>query len=174
MRGEERRQRAMLVVSDPEQRVLKEHPLRRIKQLGRGSAQAALAGVRSDVQHGGTAVDPARAVAEGLAADGVVQGAQRAGCSASRRTTTFCSPGFWTWRWTRRASTCVWRIADLSRKSAIRHTQVARIIPELRTRSMRDLKSRKLRPKARRERLPLRVRATLARLGRSKRSELQV
>ena len=33
MRGEERRQRAMLVVFDAEQRVAKEHPLRRIKQL---------------------------------------------------------------------------------------------------------------------------------------------
>ena len=38
MRGEERRQRAMLMVIDPEQRVPKEHPLRRIKQL----AEAAL------------------------------------------------------------------------------------------------------------------------------------
>jgi len=33
MRGEERRQRAMLVVINPEQRVPKSHPLRRIKQL---------------------------------------------------------------------------------------------------------------------------------------------
>jgi transposase len=33
MRGEERRQRAMLVVIDPEQRVPKGHPLRRIKEL---------------------------------------------------------------------------------------------------------------------------------------------
>jgi transposase len=33
MRGEERRQRVMLVVFDAEQRVPKEHPLRRIKQL---------------------------------------------------------------------------------------------------------------------------------------------
>ncbi len=39
MRGEEQRQRAMLVVIDPEKRVAKEHPLRRIKQL----AEAALA-----------------------------------------------------------------------------------------------------------------------------------
>src|SRR3977135_6085 len=41
MRGEERRQRAMLVVFDAEQRVPKEHPLRRIKQL----ADAALKGL---------------------------------------------------------------------------------------------------------------------------------
>jgi hypothetical protein len=33
MRGEERRQRAMLVVIDPERRVPKDHPIRRIKQL---------------------------------------------------------------------------------------------------------------------------------------------
>lgn len=33
MRGEERRQRTMLVVINPEQRITKEHPLRRIKQL---------------------------------------------------------------------------------------------------------------------------------------------
>lgn len=33
MRGEERRQRAMLMVIDPEKRVAKTHPLRRIKQL---------------------------------------------------------------------------------------------------------------------------------------------
>src|ERR1700724_2135214 len=33
MRGEERRQRAMLVVFDVEQLVAKEHPLRRIKEL---------------------------------------------------------------------------------------------------------------------------------------------
>jgi len=39
MRGEERRQRAMLVVMNPEQRVPKGHPLRHIKAL----ADAALA-----------------------------------------------------------------------------------------------------------------------------------
>ena len=33
MRGEERQQRSMLMVLDLEQRVPKEHPLRRIKQL---------------------------------------------------------------------------------------------------------------------------------------------
>lgn len=38
MRGEGRRQRAMMVI-DPEQRVLKEHPLRRIKQLAETALQ---------------------------------------------------------------------------------------------------------------------------------------
>ncbi len=33
MRGEERRQRSMLVVVNLEERVPKEHPLRRIKQM---------------------------------------------------------------------------------------------------------------------------------------------
>ena len=38
MRGEDKRQRAMLVVIDPEQRIAQDHPLRRIKAL----AEAAL------------------------------------------------------------------------------------------------------------------------------------
>jgi hypothetical protein len=45
MRGEEQRQRAMLVVIDPDERVTKEHPLRRIK-VGAGGAGPALASVR--------------------------------------------------------------------------------------------------------------------------------
>src|ERR1700746_64609 len=43
MRGEERRQQAMLMMIDAERRVPKEHPLRRIKQL----AEAALAELSS-------------------------------------------------------------------------------------------------------------------------------
>jgi hypothetical protein len=39
MRGEERRQRAMLMIMEPGDRVPKEHPLRRVKKL----ADAALA-----------------------------------------------------------------------------------------------------------------------------------
>src|ERR1700752_1199239 len=37
MRGEERRQRAMLVVIDPEKRGPKDHPIRRIKKLAEGA-----------------------------------------------------------------------------------------------------------------------------------------
>jgi len=37
MRGEGRRQRAMLVVIDPEKRIAKDHPLRRIKPLAEGA-----------------------------------------------------------------------------------------------------------------------------------------
>ena len=75
MRGEERRQQAMLMVIDAERRVPKEHPLRRIKQL----AEAALAelyrySIRCTARW--TAIDPARAVAQEFAVDGVVHGAQ--------------------------------------------------------------------------------------------------
>ena len=37
MRGEERRQRAMLMVIDPEKRVPEDHPIRRVKQLAEGA-----------------------------------------------------------------------------------------------------------------------------------------
>ena len=46
MRGEERRQRAMLMVIDPEQRVPQDHPLRRIKELADAALDGAVAGVR--------------------------------------------------------------------------------------------------------------------------------
>jgi len=39
MRGEERRQRAMPVVIDPEKRVPQEHPIRRIKQLAHAALE---------------------------------------------------------------------------------------------------------------------------------------
>ena len=83
----------------------KEHPLRRIKQLA-DAALAELSPLFDEMYSAvGTAVDPARAAAEGLAADGAVHGAQRAACSASSSTTTCCSAGSWTWTWTSRAST---------------------------------------------------------------------
>ena len=50
MRGEERRQRAMLVVFDP---------LRRIKELVDAVLAGTFTAVRSDVQRGRTAVDSA-------------------------------------------------------------------------------------------------------------------
>ena len=78
MRGENGRQRAILVVFDAEQRVPKNHPLRRIKAL----ADAALAQLspRFDQMYSavGTAIDTARAAVEGVLADGAVHGAQRA------------------------------------------------------------------------------------------------
>ena len=56
MRGEERRQRAMLVVINPEQRVPKGHPLRRIKALA-DAALAQLSPVFDEMYSaGGTAV----------------------------------------------------------------------------------------------------------------------
>ena len=45
---------------------------------GRGGTQRTLAAVRADVQRSGPALDSAGAVAESLAVDGAVHGAQRA------------------------------------------------------------------------------------------------
>jgi hypothetical protein len=59
MRGENGRQRAMLVVFEPEQRVPKGHPLRRIKALA-GAALAQLSPQFDEMySRGGTAVDSA-------------------------------------------------------------------------------------------------------------------
>ena len=78
MRGEERRQRAMLVVIDPDKRVAKDHPLRRIKQL----AQEALTQLWPVFDQMYSAVGrpsiPPRALVESFVADGAVHGAQRA------------------------------------------------------------------------------------------------
>ena len=78
MRGEERQQRSMLMVLNLEQRVPKDHPLRRIKQLAETVLQGLSAEFRPDVQRDRKAVDSARAPAQSLAADGAVHGAQRA------------------------------------------------------------------------------------------------
>jgi len=48
MRGEERRQRAMLTVIDPEKRVPKDHPIQRIKQL--------VAAIRADIHRRGASL----------------------------------------------------------------------------------------------------------------------
>ncbi len=50
------------------------------QSLGRRGAGAAVAAVRCDVQHGGPAVDSARAAVEGVLADGAARGAQRLLC----------------------------------------------------------------------------------------------
>jgi hypothetical protein len=49
MRGEERRQRAILMIVEPGDRVHKEHPLRRVKEFRRRSAHAAFAASRAIV-----------------------------------------------------------------------------------------------------------------------------
>ena len=77
MRGEERQQRSMLMVMNVEQRIPREHPLRRVKQLAEAVLQE-LSPLRSDVQPERPALDSARASAQSLAADGVVYGPQRA------------------------------------------------------------------------------------------------
>ena len=78
MRGEERRQQAMLMVIDAERHVPKEHPLRRIKEL----ADAALAELSPLFEQmysevGRPSIPPERLL-KSLAADGAVHGAQRA------------------------------------------------------------------------------------------------
>src|SRR6516162_10108818 len=60
MRGEERKQRAMLVVIDPEKRVAKDHPLRRIKQLAAEGAGPTVAGVRCTAPWDGPSIPPER------------------------------------------------------------------------------------------------------------------
>ena len=70
MLGEDRWQRAMLMVIDPEKRVAKDHSLRTDQAVGGGGAGPTLVSFRADVQRAGTAVDSARAPVESLAADG--------------------------------------------------------------------------------------------------------
>ena len=77
MRGEERRQRSMLMVVDLEQRVPKGHPLRRGLAIGGKGAQGAVSDIGPDVQRGRKTFDSARAAAQGVAADGVVHSPQR-------------------------------------------------------------------------------------------------
>lgn len=77
MRGEDRRQRTMLVVIDPEKRVAKDHPLRRIKQL----AEEALAQLSPvfDQMHsavGRPSIPPERLLKASL--DGALHGQKRA------------------------------------------------------------------------------------------------
>jgi hypothetical protein len=104
MRGEERRQRAMLVVFDAEQRVPKEHPLRRIKQL----ADAALkelsplfAQMYSTV--GRPSIPPERLLKASLLMALYTVRSERLFCE--QLDYNFLFRCFWTWRRTRRAST---------------------------------------------------------------------
>ena len=78
MRGEERQQRSMLMVLNLEQRVPRDHPVRRIKQLAETVLQGLSASFDRMYSATGQAVDSARAPAQSLAADGAVHGAQRA------------------------------------------------------------------------------------------------
>jgi hypothetical protein len=71
--GEERRQRAMLMLIDPEKRLAKTHPLRRGKQLPEEPLGPAFASIL-----GATAIYFAQAPVESLAADGAVYDYKRA------------------------------------------------------------------------------------------------
>jgi transposase len=104
MRGENGRQRAILVVFDAEQRVPKGHPLRRIKAL----ADAALAQLspRFDEMYsavGRPSIPPERLLKASLLMALHTIRSERMFCE--QRGYNFCSAGFWTWRRTRRAST---------------------------------------------------------------------
>ena len=78
MRGYDRPQSTMLTLVNPEQRVPAKHPMRRIKELA-DVALTELSPLFDEMySESRAAVDPARAAAEGLAADGAVHRAQRA------------------------------------------------------------------------------------------------
>jgi hypothetical protein len=74
MRGEEQRQGPMLMVVNVEQRIARDYPLRRIKQMA-DAVLKDLSPVFDRCTARWTAVDSARASAQGLAADGAVHGA---------------------------------------------------------------------------------------------------
>ena len=76
MRGYDRPQSTMLTLVNPEQRVPANHPIRLIKEL----AEVALKELSPlfEQMYSGPALDSAGAVAESLALDGAVHGAQRA------------------------------------------------------------------------------------------------
>ncbi len=78
MRGEERRQRPMLMVVNAEQRVPKEHPLGRSRRLA-GAVPRELSPLFDRTYRVvGTAVDSARAAFGSLASDGALHDAPRA------------------------------------------------------------------------------------------------
>src|ERR1700676_2071352 len=77
MRGEERRQRALLMIMEVGDRVPREHPLRRVKELA-DAALTQLSPVFDEMYSlRGRPSIPPEAVAEGLAADGALCRAQR-------------------------------------------------------------------------------------------------
>ena len=76
MRGEERQQRSMLMVLNLEQRVPKEHPLRRIKQLSEAVLQQlSPTFARMYSATGQPSIPPASA--QSVAVDGALHGPQR-------------------------------------------------------------------------------------------------
>ena len=104
MRGEERRQRPMLMVLNVEQRIAKEHPLRRIKQL----AESVLKGLSPvfDQMHsamGRPSIPPERLLKESLLMALYTVRSERMFCGSSITICYFA--GSWTWSWTSRAST---------------------------------------------------------------------
>ena len=76
MRGHDRPQTTMLTLVKPEQRVPANHPIRLIKQLAEVALKELSSLFDQMYREVGPAFDPAGAVAESLALDGAVYGAQ--------------------------------------------------------------------------------------------------
>ena len=92
MRGEERQQRSMLMVLNLEQRVPRDHPLRRIKQLAEAVLQ--LLSPSFDRMYSATgrpSIPPERLLKASLLMALYTCAASE--CSASSSTTTCCSAG---------------------------------------------------------------------------------
>ena len=78
MRGYDQPQTTMLSLVNPEQRVPANHPIRRIKPLAEAALKHLSPLLEQMYSEVGPALDPAGAGAQGLAADGALDGAQRA------------------------------------------------------------------------------------------------
>src|SRR6266849_3415175 len=104
MRGEERRQREMLVVFDVEQRVAKEHPLRRIKQLA-DAALKELSPLFDEMYSavGRPSIPPERLLKASLLMALYTVRSERLFCE--QLDYNFLFRWFLIWRWTRRVST---------------------------------------------------------------------
>src|SRR5689334_16260074 len=104
MRGEERRQRSMLLVINLVERIPQDHPLRRIKQL----ADAALKELsplfdRLYSALGRPSIPPERLLKASLMMALYTIRSERMFCEQLDDNLLF--PGFWTWSWTSRALT---------------------------------------------------------------------
>jgi len=104
MRGEERRQRLMLMIMESGDRVPKEHPLRRVKELA-DAALAQLSPLFDEMYSalGRPSIPPERLLKASLLM--ALHTVRSDGCSASSSIITCCSAGSSIWMWPSRAST---------------------------------------------------------------------
>ena len=98
MRGEERRQRTMLIVVNVEERISKEHPLRRIKQLAEIGLKE-LSPVFDEMYSvlGRPSIPPERLLKASLLMALYTVRSERMFCE---QLDYCCSAGFWIWSWT--------------------------------------------------------------------------